>query len=111
MTKNEFINCFAHFLTETDLNAAFDLHFKELGHMNYEEVKKWLLETINNEEKYDARLQKKIDRALRNKNIYINKKDLVQRLVEVDEYFNHSTWNMKQIMNNIDLICEYEKEN
>ena len=50
MTKNEFINCLAHFLTETDLNAAFDLHFKELGDMNYEEVKKWLVETINNEE-------------------------------------------------------------
>ena len=51
MTKNEFINCLAHFLTETDLNATFDLHFKELGSMNYDEIKKWISETINNEDK------------------------------------------------------------
>ena len=47
MTKEEFIKCFAHFMTCTDLNAEYDSHFKELGHMNYYQIIEWLKEVLD----------------------------------------------------------------
>lgn len=47
MSKKEFIKCFAHFITETDLNESFESHFKELGNMNYNQVKEWLENILN----------------------------------------------------------------
>lgn len=34
--------------------------------------------------------------------------ELVERFIEVDEHFNHEPWNLKQILNNIDMIVPIE---
>lgn len=34
--------------------------------------------------------------------------ELVERFIEVDEYFNHEPWTLKQILNNIDMIVPIE---
>lgn len=48
MNKDEFIKCFAHFITETDLNAAFSSHFEEYGHMNELQVVENLKKILDN---------------------------------------------------------------
>lgn len=50
MTKQEFIKCFSHFITESDLNKSFDSHFNELGKMNMFHVEEWLENVLENNE-------------------------------------------------------------
>ena len=41
-----------------------------------------------------------------NKTIPIS--ELVERFIEVDEYFEHKPWTLRQILNNIDMIIPVE---
>ena len=43
-----------------------------------------------------------------NPNMYVNLKELVERFIEIDEYYNHEPWNIKQIIANINLIIPIE---
>lgn len=49
MTKKEFIETFAHFMSEHDLNAAYKNHFNELGYMGSDEIKKWLVKVLQDD--------------------------------------------------------------
>lgn len=42
MTKQEFIFTFAHFMSEHDLNEAYNSHFEELGYMGSDDIEEWL---------------------------------------------------------------------
>lgn len=37
-------------------------------------------------------------------NGFISVSDLAKRFEEVDEYYNHEPWNLKQILNNINIF-------
>lgn len=39
-----------------------------------------------------------------NPNMYVNLKELVERFIEIDEEYNHTLWNLDQILTNI-RIC------
>ena len=39
-----------------------------------------------------------------NPNMYVNLKELVERFIEIDKYYNHELWNLDQILTNI-RIC------
>lgn len=41
---------------------------------------------------------------------YITFRDLVERFDDVDEYFNHSSWNLLQIYNNFNILIGAESE-
>ena len=43
-----------------------------------------------------------------NPNMYVNLKELVERFIEIDEYYNHEPWNLQQIIANIN-ICGAEE--
>ena len=43
-----------------------------------------------------------------NPNKYVNLKELVERFIEVDEYYNHEPWNLEQIIANINIIVPVE---
>ena len=45
-----------------------------------------------------------------NPNMYVNLKDLVERFVDVDEEFNHTPWNLEQIITNIRMCVTFEFE-
>ena len=45
-----------------------------------------------------------------NPNMYVNLKDLVERFVDVDEEFNHTPWNLEQIITNIRMCGTVEFE-
>lgn len=61
-----------------------------------------------NKEEYKERLEHKISELTEDENLYINKADLVRRFVEIDEEYNHESWNLLQILANINMIVERE---
>lgn len=61
MTKEDFVETFAHFMSEHDLNEAYDLHFKELGHMGSADIEDWIRSVLNGTE--DVSRYKKHDNA------------------------------------------------
>lgn len=50
MTKDEFIETFAHFMSEYDLNEAYESHFKELGYMGSADIEEWLRNILDDKE-------------------------------------------------------------
>lgn len=60
------------------------------------------IEFCNDE--YDEETEKLIKEMTENSDLYVPVSDLVERFIEVDEYFNHETWNLRQILRNIDII-------
>lgn len=63
-----------------------------------------------NKEEYEKELKDMISEFTEGKSLYINKADLVNRFVEVDEEYNHEPWNLMQILANINLIVGVKKE-
>lgn len=63
-----------------------------------------------NKEEYEKELKDMISEFTEDKSLYINKADLVNRFVEVDEEYNHEPWNLMQILANINLIVGVRKE-
>ena len=57
-------------------------------------------------EEYEKELKDMISEFTEDESLYINKADLVNRFVEVDEEYNHESWNLMQILANINLIVE-----
>ncbi len=53
MTRKQFIETFAHFMTEHDLNDSYDKHFPELGCMNVYEIVEWLLDILERDDEDD----------------------------------------------------------
>ena len=45
-----------------------------------------------------------ISELTKDDNLYINLSELIERFVEVDEYYNHEPWNLMQILTNINMI-------
>ena len=45
-----------------------------------------------------------ISELTKDDNLYVNLPDLIERFVEVDEYYNHEPWNLMQILANINMI-------
>ena len=43
-----------------------------------------------------------------NSNRYVNLKELTERFVEIDEYYNHEPWNLTQILANIRIMGSIE---
>ena len=43
-----------------------------------------------------------------NQNMYVNLKELVERFIEIDEYYNHEPWNLQQIIANINILVPVE---
>ena len=41
---------------------------------------------------------------MKRSNGYISIAELVERFEEIDEYYNHESWNLKQILSNINII-------
>ena len=39
---------------------------------------------------------------------FVSVSDLAERFAEVDEYYNHEPWNLKQILNNIHILIPVE---
>ena len=56
------------------------------------------------EEEYMEELNNMISEYTEDKSLYINKAALVERLVKIDEYFDHRPWNLMQILANINMI-------
>ena len=58
------------------------------------------------EYEYAEEINKMINEYTEDRSLYINKAALVERFVEIDEYFNHRPWNLMQILANINMIVE-----
>lgn len=59
-------------------------------------------------EEYNKEVQEYVKEMTENPDAYINLKELVERLVEIDEYYNHEPWNLMQILANINLFIPVE---
>ena len=46
----------------------------------------------------------------KNTELYVNLSELVERFVEIDEYYNHEDWNLMQILANIKMLDFVELE-
>lgn len=49
-----------------------------------------------------------IEAMTENSNLYVNLKELVERFVEIDKYYHHEPWNLKQIIANINILVPVE---
>ena len=82
---------------------------EDIQSMSLEELKarKELLYKIQKAEVDDST---KIDIEImtENPNMYVNLKDLVERFMEIDEYYNHEHWNLQQIIANIRMVDSIE---
>lgn len=58
--------------------------------------------------KMDNSTKVNIEMMTENPNMYVNLKDLVERFVEIDEYYNHELWNLQQIIANINVVGSME---
>ena len=73
--------------------------------MTKEEILKYLKSTELFDDAALGRAEKLIDMS--NKTIKVG--DLVERFVEVDWFFEGTTFNLKQILNNILMVVDVEK--
>lgn len=46
----------------------------------------------------------------RDTKLYVNLSELVERFVDIDEYYNHEDWNLMQILANIKMLDFVELE-
>ena len=46
----------------------------------------------------------------KNTELYVNLSELVERFVDIDEYYNHEDWNLMQILANIKMLDFVELE-
>lgn len=51
-----------------------------------------------------------IDTLTKNPNKYVNLKELTERFIDIDEYYNHEPWNLEQIIANISILIPVEIE-
>ena len=61
-----------------------------------------------NKEDIEKETKKRIEKLTKDDNLYVNLSELVERFVEVDEYYNHEPWNLLQILSNINMIIPIE---
>lgn len=51
---------------------------------------------------------KELLEKMKQSNGYVSVADLAERFEEIDEYYNHTPWNLKQILNNINIFVPIE---
>ena len=84
-----------------------------------EDIQKMSLEELKARKELLYKIQKakvdgstKIDMEImtENPNMYVNLKELVERFIEIDKYYNHTPWNLEQIITNIRMCGTVEFE-
>ena len=63
-----------------------------------------------NAEYYREQTEEYIRELTRDTELYVNLSELVERFVEIDEYYNHEDWNLMQILANIKMLDFVELE-
>ena len=53
---------------------------------------------------YTEQTEEYIRELTRDTDLYVNLSELVERFVEIDEYYNHEDWNLLQILANINMV-------
>ena len=61
-----------------------------------------------NKEVIDDSTKIDIEIMTENPNMYVNLKELVERFIDIDEYYNHEPWNLQQIIANINILVPVE---
>ena len=79
---------------------------KKTGKIIRSHMEEAIFETDNG---YDGETKQMIQ-EMEERGGYLPVSDLVKRFVEVDEYHNHSLWNLKQIISNIHIFIPMEVE-
>lgn len=59
---------------------------------------------------YTEQTEEYIRELTRDADLYVNLTELVERFVEIDEYYNHEDWNLMQILANINMVDHVKME-